>query len=133
MGLIKTPKSIYTHLKNRQQCVRIYVCSEFKEIISGVPQGSIVRPILFNAFQNDFFYTIEKAPVRNFADDNTLLSVFTRTIHELVHLLTAIKWFSENKMIVNPNKFKAIVISKTNLTIYLLGSQSEMSELDLGI
>ena len=28
----------------------------------------------------------------------------------------AIKWFSENKMIVNPNKFKSIIIQKSNQT-----------------
>ena len=68
-------KYIYTYLKNRKQFVRVNnVCSDFKYIISGVPQGSIVRPILFNAFLNDFFFCIRKASVHNFADDNTLSS-----------------------------------------------------------
>ena len=62
------------------------VCSEFKEIISGVPQGSVVGSILLNAFLNDFFYTIQIACAHNFADDNTL-SVFAKTVHELVHSL----------------------------------------------
>ena len=66
-------KYIYTYLKNRKKFVRVNnVCSDFKYIISGVPQGSIVRPILFNAFLNDFFFCIRKASVHNFADDNTL-------------------------------------------------------------
>ena len=69
------PKYIYTYLKNRKQFVRVNnVCSDFKYIISGVPQGSIVGPILFNAFLNDFFFCIRKASVHNFADDNTLSS-----------------------------------------------------------
>ena len=68
-------KYIYTYLKNRKQFVRVNnVCSDFKYIISGVPQGSIVGPILFNAFLNDFFFCIRKASVHNFADDNTLSS-----------------------------------------------------------
>ena len=69
------PKYIYTYLKNRKQFVRVNnVCSDFKYITSGVPQGSIVGPILFNAFLNDFFFCIRKASVHNFADDNTLSS-----------------------------------------------------------
>ena len=37
----------------------------FPEIISGVPQASIVGPILFNAFLNDFVYDIENDSVHN--------------------------------------------------------------------
>ena len=66
-------KYINSYLKKRQQCVRINnICGSFEEIISGVPQGSIVRPILLDAFLNDLFYDIENASVHNFADDNTL-------------------------------------------------------------
>ena len=47
-------KYLYCYLKNRQQCVKINnACGEFKEIIWGVPQGSIVGPILINAFLNN--------------------------------------------------------------------------------
>ena len=63
-----------------QQCVRrnnIY--SGFEETVLGVSQGAIVRPILFNAFLNDFFYDIENASVHNFADDNTL-SCFAKIV-----------------------------------------------------
>ena len=73
-GFDKTAlKYIYSYLKKRQQCVRINnIYSGFEDIISRVPQGFIVAPILFNAFFNDFFYDIESASVHNFADDNTL-------------------------------------------------------------
>ena len=63
-----------------------YIYSGFEEIISGVPQGSIVGPILFNAFLNDFFYDIENASVHNFADDNTL-SCFGKTVKDLINVL----------------------------------------------
>ena len=107
----------YSYLKKRQQCVRISnIYSGFEEIISGVPQGSIVGPILFNAFLNDFFYDIENASVHNFADDNTL-SCFAKTVKDLINVLkeeseVAINWFSSNKMIVNPDKFKSIILTK---------------------
>ena len=109
-------------MKNRKQCVRVNnVCNDFKVIISGVPQGSIVGPMLFNAFSNDFFFCIRKASVHNLADDNTLSS-FAKSVTLLVEILTtesqnAIKWFSnENKMIVNPDKFKSVVIRKSSQT-----------------
>ena len=78
---------LHSYLLNGKQCVRtINVASVFEIIISGVPQGSIVGPILFNCFFNDFFYFIEKASVHNFAYDNTL-SMFEETIQNLIALL----------------------------------------------
>ena len=71
---------IHSYLLNRKQCVCINnILSEFKKIISGVTQGSIVGPILFNCFFNDFYYFIENAKVHNFADDNTL-TTFTQNV-----------------------------------------------------
>ena len=108
---------IYSYLLNRKQCVRINnINSDFLTVISGVPQGSIVGPILFNCFFNDFFYVIEIANAHNFAGDNTL-TAFANSIPNLIHLLgsesiVAIKWFKENKMIVNPGKFQAIILDK---------------------
>ena len=54
--------------------------------------------------------------MHNFADDNTL-ACFSKTIQELIGSLeseceVALNWFNENKMIVNPGKFQAIIIDK---------------------
>ena len=50
---------IYPYLKNRIQCVRINGTQSYLgDIISCVPQGSILSPILYNLFFNDFFYFI---------------------------------------------------------------------------
>ena len=71
---------IYSYLLIWNQCVRINnISSDFLHAISGVPQGSIVAPILFNCFFNDFFYVIETANAHNFADDNTL-TAFAKNI-----------------------------------------------------
>ena len=53
--------------------------------------------------------------IHNFADDNTLSS-FAKSVKFLVEILMAeshnpIKWFSENKMIANPDKFKSVISS----------------------
>ena len=90
--------------------------SDFLNVVSVVPQGSIVGPILFNCFFSDFFYVIETSNAHNFADDNTF-SAFANNIKNLKHLLEsecslAIKWFKDNKMIVNLGKFQAIILDK---------------------
>ena len=108
---------IYSYLIHRKQYVRINnINSDFLNVVSSVPQGSIVGSILFNCFFNDFFHFIETANAHNFADDNTL-SDFANHIKNLIHLLEsecsmAIKWFKDNKMIVNPGKFQAIILDK---------------------
>ena len=102
------------------------VHSSFQNVISGVPQGSIVGPILFNCFFNDFFYFIDKTSVHNFADDNSL-SVFETNIKNLRMILEseskkAISWFQSDKMIANPGKFQGIIIFYSILiTVHLPG------------
>ena len=68
-------KLIFSYLKNRKQCVRINnTYSNFENIITGVPQGSIVGPLLFDFSINDLFSFNESSSIHNFADDNTFSS-----------------------------------------------------------
>ena len=116
-----TIRYVYSYLKNRKQYVKINkTYSDLLDIISGVPQGSIVGTILFNICFNDFFYVILIASAHNCADDNTLTS-FGKTLEDLIKKLeheyeVALTWFMNNKMIVNPNKFQAILLNKSKYT-----------------
>ena len=82
---------VYSYLANRKQCIRMNnIHSSFQNFISGVPQGSILGPTLFNCFFNDFVYFIYKASVHNFADDNSL-SAFESNIKNLKLILQSEK------------------------------------------
>ena len=108
---------IYSYLKNKKQYVRINGTQSYLgDIISGVPQGSILGTILFNLFFNDLFYFILLATAHNFVDGNTL-PCYSKTIQELIGSLeseceVALNWFNENKMIVNSGKFQAVIIDE---------------------
>ena len=88
-----------------------------------MPQDAIVGQIFLNIFFNDFFILLCNVSVHNFADDNTLTS-FARTVKNLVSILEsesncAINWFRDNSMIVNPDKFQAILLDKRNSDLHL--------------
>ena len=71
--------------------------SSWQEMVQGVPQGSVLGPLLFNIYLNDLFYLAESTIVCNFADDTTFyacdkdLNFLIKTLeHDSYH---AIDWF----------------------------------------
>ena len=62
-----------SYLSGRKQQIKLNnIVSSWSVIKKGVPQGSILGPLLFNVFINDIFYFIEHGTLYNYADDNTL-------------------------------------------------------------
>ena len=103
-------KPIYSYLSNRIQSVKVKdAYSSTSTVLSGVPQGSLLGVILFNIQFNDIFYITDKSELYNFADDNNL-SAIGDTVEEAKNTLkqqttNALKWFDENHLIANPEKF----------------------------
>ena len=104
---------VYPYLKRRKQSVKINDTeSVFQILLPGIPQGSVLDPILFNVFINDLFKDVELA---NFADENTIYAARNST-EEPIEVLQkeskpAIDWFKMNDMIVNSDKLQAIIMS----------------------
>ena len=88
--------------------------SEWSPNERGVPQGSILGPLLFNIFTNDLFLIPKQCSLHNYADDNTI-SFCSNDIDELIRILgnetlSALSWFHSNYMKANPDKFQFLCL-----------------------
>ena len=84
---------------------------------SGVPQGSVVGPILFLAYINGISTNIE-AKIRLFADDciiyrNVLNVQDVEKVHADLDRLG--EWAELNDMIINPSKSKALSFTRARM------------------
>ena len=113
-------KLILSYLRNRLQRVKIAsVKSDWSYVIKGVPQGSVLGPLLFNFFLNDI-YCVASHNTSNYkyADDNTIGS-FNEDILEIKRNLeisagVTLNWFRNNQMKVNPEKFQTLILKQAN-------------------
>ena len=108
---------IQNYLSQRQQRVKVGLSfSEWLEIILGIPQGSILGPILFNIFINDLLLFIKETDICNFADDTTLYACGKEldTISFKLEIETnrAMQWLKDNEMVANLSKFQLMFLSK---------------------
>ena len=115
---------INDYLSNRRQQTRIgNSFSDWFEVILGVPQGSILGPLLFNIFLGDLFLVLKDVDIANFADDNTPFTS-ANNIDDLIDSLEKVssslfKWFKGNLFKGNPGNCHLLVSTteKTKINI----------------
>ena len=111
-----------SYLTNRYQRVKIgNIFSEWEKVQTGVPQGSVLGPLLFNIFLNDIFYVIESCKLYNFADDNNLSksdklpdTVSLSLKNDLTHIMA---WFDANCFSSNLDKHKCMSMGKFSVYV----------------
>ena len=84
--------------------------SGWQTVTRRVPQGSVLGPMLFNIFLEDLFYHIKDANIHAYADDEQLYEsdVDPRVLEQRIlhRVQIANKWYTENGMVVNPDKHR---------------------------
>ena len=120
---IKTLELLYSYLVKRWQRTKVNSSfSTWSELLQGVPQGSVLGPILFNIYLNDLFYLTEMTQVCNFADDTTFY-VCDKDLNILINRLEhdtslAVEWFENNFMKLNQDKCHLLVSGHKHETVW---------------
>ena len=103
-----------SYLSNRNQYVSINGYeSGLAAINCGVPQGSVLGPLLFLLYINDLNQAIKFCKVHHFADDTNLLCL-SNSIKKLSKLVNAdlkhlLNWLNANKISLNVKKTEMII------------------------
>ena len=114
-------KLVYSFLKNRMQRVKIgSTYSSAKQISIGIPQVSVLGPLLLSIFINDLSLIEMESGICNFADDTTIYAhdtsieaVIIRLENDLHRML---QWFTDKGMKANPSKFQIIFVGQKDMS-----------------
>ena len=106
----KYHKWIEAFLTDRKQIVRIR--NEFSyeaPVVSGVPQGSVLGPLLFLLYVNDITHWIQFSQLQTFADDTKICYPIATSqdqakLQEDLNVLS--DWSVQNNMVLNPDKYE---------------------------
>ena len=94
---------IYDYLSNRKRRTKTENhYSSWRDLIFGVPQGSILEPLLFNIYLCDLFIFTDNIDIASYADDTTsyisgvTLDLTVQSLEKIADIL--LTWFNYNKM-----------------------------------
>lgn len=124
----KALKWFETYLTGRTQRTRVNgVLSQAVAVELGVPQGSVLGVLLFLLYVNDIGSSIKHSKVALFADD-TLIYIGGRDMDEIVlklneDLQSLNVWLQMNKLKLNVNKTKCMIINSTESATVIMDNQ----------
>ena len=106
-----------SYLSNRSQFVSINgFNSDYKTIKYGVPQGSVLGPLLFLIFINDLNIAIKHSETFHFADDTCLLNIkdSVKQINKVVNkdLKFLVQWLNANRISLNVAKTEVVIFRR---------------------
>ena len=100
-----------SYFEQRQGRIKLgTITSKWQNIRKGSPQGSCFGPLLWNIFQNDLFFSINKCQLSMYADDHHLYlsgswaSDVESTLNDQAQV--AANWYSDNFLLANKENFK---------------------------
>ena len=115
---------IHSYLTERKQRVKMNGSfSTRRETTIGVPQGSVLGPLLFNIYLNDLFMFVNDAEICNYADDTTIYAC-DNNIEGIIETLESdalkiAEWFPNNCMKLNEDKCHLMIFGDKSNDISL--------------
>ena len=113
-----------SYLSDRKQITDVDGTTSTEQKVNlGVPQGSILGPILFLIYVNDMNNSDQSATFLKFADDTTILThgdTLDEAVEKMNYSLDKVsRWFQRNKLNLNPSKTRYMLFNshtaETNL------------------
>ena len=110
--------TIYGCNYNTTRWFRSYISHRTQKVQHGVPQGSILGPLLFIIYLNDLTFDLEYVLTNMYADDSTFYlsgkSIVSIEPHIQSDMDILSKWYNVNKMVLNTDKSNCMLICKRN-------------------
>ena len=115
---------MHNYLTNRKCRTKVnYSFSDFIDLLLGVPQGSILGPLLFNIYICNLSFFVKEENVTSYADDTTPYSNSKNVVAVLEKIETKGKeifnWLSMNYLKANPDKSQLLLTSKGEFPLKL--------------